>query len=70
MERAANIYDNYSVESLKKSEQAASTAVRRVDYMAVYTSDLVKAVRKAAGNIGTQCLCMLLLLLIIWCIAI
>ncbi|XXG62031.1 hypothetical protein AAC387_Pa05g0484 [Persea americana] len=51
LERAANIYDNYSVESLKKSEQAASTAVRRVDYMAVYTSDLVKAVRKAAGNI-------------------
>lgn len=63
LERAASIYDNFSAESLKKSEQAASTAVRRVDYMAVYTSGLVKAVRKAAGDIGTQCLCMLLLLL-------
>lgn len=51
LERAANIYVNYSVESSKKSKEAASTAVRRVDYMEVYTSGLVKAVRKAAGNI-------------------
>ncbi|OVA10129.1 Alpha-D-phosphohexomutase superfamily [Macleaya cordata] len=51
LERAANIYANFSVESLKYSEQAASASVKRVDYMSVYTSGLVKAVRKAAGNI-------------------
>ncbi|XP_058094477.1 uncharacterized protein LOC131240343 isoform X2 [Magnolia sinica] len=51
LERAASIYDNYSVESLKESQRAVSAAVKRVDYMTVYTSDLVKAVRKAAGNI-------------------
>ncbi|KAL5990638.1 hypothetical protein ACLOJK_011541 [Asimina triloba] len=50
LERAANIYDNYSVESLKESKLAASTSVKWVDYMTVYTSDLVRAVRKAAGN--------------------
>ncbi|KAJ6823462.1 uncharacterized protein M6B38_383205 [Iris pallida] len=51
LERAANIYEGFSVESLKKSEEAAAAAVRKVDYMAVYTSDLVKAVRLAAGNL-------------------
>jgi hypothetical protein len=30
----------------------ASLSTKTVDYMTVYTSDLVKAVRKAAGNIG------------------
>ena len=52
LERAANIYQNFSAEILKESEQAADTVVRKVDYMTVYTSNLVRAVRKAAGNIG------------------
>ncbi|KAJ6720263.1 PHOSPHOHEXOSE MUTASE [Salix viminalis] len=34
-----------------KSKREASESLKRVDYMTVYTSDLVKAVRKAAGNI-------------------
>ncbi|XP_008791549.1 phosphoglucomutase-like isoform X2 [Phoenix dactylifera] len=51
LERAAYIYEKFTDESLKKSEQATNAAVRKVDYMAVYTSDLVAAVRKAAGNI-------------------
>ncbi|XP_072988911.1 uncharacterized protein [Typha latifolia] len=51
LERATNIYEKFSEASLKASAQAANAAVRNVDYMAVYTSDLVAAVRKAAGNI-------------------
>ncbi|XP_026417739.1 uncharacterized protein LOC113313215 isoform X1 [Papaver somniferum] len=51
LERAASIYANFSVAGLKNSERAASTSVKRVDYMSVYSSNLVKAVRKAAGNI-------------------
>uniref|UniRef100_A0A6N2LQZ7 Alpha-D-phosphohexomutase alpha/beta/alpha domain-containing protein n=1 Tax=Salix viminalis TaxID=40686 RepID=A0A6N2LQZ7_SALVM len=34
-----------------KSKRKASESIKRVDYMTVYTSDLVKAVRKAAENI-------------------
>lgn len=49
--RAAQIYNNFSEEILNASKQAASKVSRQVDYMKVYTSDLVKAVRKAAGNI-------------------
>ncbi|KAI3897274.1 hypothetical protein MKX03_036624, partial [Papaver bracteatum] len=51
LERAARIHVNFSVDGLKNSERAASTSVKRVDYMSVYSSNLVKAVRKAAGNI-------------------
>lgn len=51
LERAADIYNNSTSDSLTNSERKASTAVKSVDYMKVYTSDLVKAVRKAAGNI-------------------
>ncbi|KAI3983335.1 hypothetical protein MKX01_013402 [Papaver californicum] len=51
LERAANIYVNFSVDGLKNSERAASASVKRVDYMSVYSSNLVNAVRKAAGNI-------------------
>lgn len=51
LERAANIYQKLSAESLKESEKAAAAVVQKVDYMTVYTSNLVKAVRKAAGNI-------------------
>ena len=52
LERAANIYNQFTDESLKNSEKMASISIKIVDYMTVYTSDLVKAVRKAAGNIG------------------
>nr|CAD1819065.1 unnamed protein product [Ananas comosus var. bracteatus] len=51
LDRASKIYESFSDASLKASEQAADAAVKKVDYMAVYTSDLVAAVRKAAGNI-------------------
>ena len=52
LERAADVYKNFTVEALMNSEKIASTSLKRVDYMTVYTSDLVKAVRKAAGDIG------------------
>jgi phosphomannomutase len=52
LERAADIYNNFTENGLMNSKEKASASVRRVDYMTIYTSDLVKAVRKAAGNIG------------------
>ncbi|GFS30059.1 phosphoglucosamine mutase family protein [Actinidia rufa] len=51
LECAANIYTHFTSESLKDAERKASSSVKRVDYMAVYTSHLVDAVHKAAGNI-------------------
>ncbi|PPD81956.1 hypothetical protein GOBAR_DD21113 [Gossypium barbadense] len=48
LERAASIYSNFLA---KGYSVKASESVKKIDYMAVYTSDLVKAVRKAAGNI-------------------
>ncbi|PON50171.1 Alpha-D-phosphohexomutase superfamily [Parasponia andersonii] len=51
LERAVEIYSKFTVEGLATSQEKASASVKRVDYMTVYTSDLVKAVRKAAGNI-------------------
>ncbi|KAG4908095.1 hypothetical protein AAZX31_20G166900 [Glycine max] len=51
LERAADIYNRFTEESLTNSERKASLSIKKVDYMIVYTSDLVKAVRKAAGNI-------------------
>lgn len=51
LERAAVIYNNFTVEGLTNSKEKASASIRRVDYMTIYTSDLVNAVRKAAGNI-------------------
>ncbi|XP_057979615.1 uncharacterized protein LOC131165657 isoform X2 [Malania oleifera] len=51
LERAANIYNNFASEGLITSERNASASVKRVDYMTVYASNLVEAVRKAAGNI-------------------
>ncbi|GFZ05845.1 phosphoglucosamine mutase family protein [Actinidia rufa] len=35
LERASNIYTNFTVESLKDAERKASSSVKRVDYMAV-----------------------------------
>lgn len=52
LERAADIYKNLTAEGLSDSSSKVSASVKRVDYMTLYTSDLVKAVRKAAGNIG------------------
>ena len=52
LERAADIYNNFTENALMNSKEKASASIRRVDYMTIYTSDLVKAVRKAAGNIG------------------
>ncbi|EXC48062.1 hypothetical protein L484_001565 [Morus notabilis] len=51
LERAADIYRNFTAEGLTISKEKASASVKRVDYMTLYTADLVKAVRKAAGNI-------------------
>ncbi|KAH7547898.1 hypothetical protein JRO89_XS14G0034300 [Xanthoceras sorbifolium] len=51
LERAADIYKNFAAQAFMNSEKIVSTSVKRVDYMTVYTSDLVKAVRKAAGDI-------------------
>ncbi|XP_021897807.1 uncharacterized protein LOC110814594 isoform X2 [Carica papaya] len=51
LERAADIYKNFSVDSLKNSGRNDSFSVKKVDYMTVYTSGLVNAVRKSAGNI-------------------
>lgn len=50
LERAANVYEKFSVENLEEPDKEVS--VKKVDYMEVYTSDLVAAVRRSAGNIG------------------
>ncbi|XP_024011612.1 uncharacterized protein LOC18019671 isoform X1 [Eutrema salsugineum] len=50
LERAADIYKNISDENLRKS-QTGNSSTKKVDYMAVYTSGLVKAVRRAAGDL-------------------
>lgn len=52
LERAAEVYNQFTEESLMNTEGKASKSIKKVDYMAVYASDLVKAVHKAAGNIG------------------
>ena len=52
LERAADIYKSFTDQGLMKSKRKASESIKRLDYMTVYTSDLVKAVRKAAENIG------------------
>ncbi|XP_010420479.1 PREDICTED: uncharacterized protein LOC104706050 isoform X1 [Camelina sativa] len=49
LERAADIYKKVSDENLKKSQK--ETSIKKVDYMSVYTSGLVKAVRRAAGDL-------------------
>lgn len=56
LERAADIYNQFTAEILMNSEEKALRFIKRADYMNVYTSDLVKAVRKAAGNIGMNSL--------------
>ncbi|KAJ7975063.1 Phosphoglucomutase/phosphomannomutase family protein [Quillaja saponaria] len=51
LERAADVYEKFTKEGLINSKGKASTSIKRADYMTVYASDLVQAVRKAAGNI-------------------
>ncbi|GAB2286831.1 hypothetical protein Dimus_039795 [Dionaea muscipula] len=51
LEYAANIYSGFVAEGLRESQTKVSASVKRVDYMSIYTSDLVQAVRTAAGNI-------------------
>lgn len=51
LECAADIYKKFMVEGLTSSEKQTSTSIKKVDYMSLYTSDLVKAVRRAAGDI-------------------
>ncbi|XP_020579283.1 uncharacterized protein LOC110023960 isoform X3 [Phalaenopsis equestris] len=51
LELAGVIYEKFSPRSLKESVQDRSLSYKKIGYMTVYTSDLVKAVRKAAGNI-------------------
>lgn len=51
LERASDIYNEFTNEGLKVLQGKASPSVRRVDYMSIYASDLVQAVRKTAGNI-------------------
>lgn len=51
LERAASIHKTFTDEAFRDAERKASQSIRRVDYMNIYTSNLVQAVRKAAGNI-------------------
>jgi phosphomannomutase len=51
LERAAILYKRISDKDLIIDENEAKPSVKKVDYMAVYTGDLVAAVRKASGNI-------------------
>ncbi|KAJ0680487.1 putative Alpha-D-phosphohexomutase superfamily, alpha-D-phosphohexomutase, alpha/beta/alpha domain I [Helianthus annuus] len=41
LERAANIYNDFTPESLKDAEKKASLSISKVDYTSVYASDLV-----------------------------
>uniref|UniRef100_A0A7C9D614 phosphoglucomutase (alpha-D-glucose-1,6-bisphosphate-dependent) n=1 Tax=Opuntia streptacantha TaxID=393608 RepID=A0A7C9D614_OPUST len=51
LDRASDIYNKFTNEVLKVAQGKASPSGKRVDYMSIYASDLVQAVRKAAGNI-------------------
>ncbi|KAM7504428.1 hypothetical protein LguiB_003332 [Lonicera macranthoides] len=51
LERAANLYKNFMAKDLGDTEKKALLSVKRVDYMNVYTAELVAAVRKASENI-------------------
>lgn len=52
LQRASSIYDKLSEGGIKVSNKDVNASVKKVDYMSIYTSDLVAAVRKAAGNKG------------------
>ncbi|KAF0900896.1 hypothetical protein E2562_036715 [Oryza meyeriana var. granulata] len=50
LERASRIYEDSSHGSIQELEQSLKGEVTNVDYMSIYASDLVKAVRKSSGN--------------------
>lgn len=52
LQRASSIYDKLSEDGVKVSNKDVDASVRKVDYMSIYTADLVAAVRKAAGDKG------------------
>jgi phosphomannomutase len=52
LQRASSIYEALSDGRVKVSDKDVNASVKKVDYMSIYTSGLVAAVRKAAGNIG------------------
>ncbi|CAH9119022.1 unnamed protein product [Cuscuta europaea] len=49
--RAVNIYKKFADEDLVNADQKTPLSFRRVDYMSVYTSNLVAAVRRTVGGI-------------------
>ncbi|GJN36467.1 hypothetical protein PR202_gb25372 [Eleusine coracana subsp. coracana] len=50
LERASRIYEESEHGSIQELEEASRGVVTNVDYMSIYASDLVQAVRKSAGN--------------------
>lgn len=52
LERASKIYEESANGNQKEQEDAFRGAVTNVDYMSIYASDLVQAVRKSAGDKG------------------
>ncbi|CAH9129995.1 unnamed protein product [Cuscuta epithymum] len=49
--RAVNIYKKFADEDSVNADQKTPLSFKRVDYMSVYTSNLVAAVRRTAGGI-------------------
>jgi len=50
LERASKIYEESAHNNLKEQGEASKGVVTNVDYMSIYASDLVQAVRKSAGD--------------------
>ncbi|CAD6220130.1 unnamed protein product [Miscanthus lutarioriparius] len=50
LERASKIYEESAHGNLKEQGEASRGVVANVDYMSIYASDLVQAVRKSAGD--------------------
>ncbi|KAJ4805831.1 phosphoglucosamine mutase family protein [Rhynchospora pubera] len=51
LQRASSIYEKLSDGGVIMSNKDVEASVKKADYMSIYTSDLVSAVRRAAGNI-------------------
>lgn len=54
LERASKIYEESAHNNLKEQGEASKGVVTNVDYMSIYASDLVQAVRKSAGDKGAS----------------
>ena len=52
LERASKIYEESAHGKQQEQEDASRGVVNSVDYMSIYASDLVQAVRKSAGGKG------------------